>query len=276
MRITPEEVISTLDRMPAFPAIVKQILETLDDDNAAMGVLVNHLQHDPVISARILAAANRLIRHSGREPVGDVFTAASYMGLSNIHKIVVSTSLLDFSKNTHCSSSFWEHNLAVGLCAQELALAHGINPDRALVAGLLHAVGALWINFFHPHEYQQILIEHQLRNQDTAIVERSILGLDQGQIGQLLAQHWNLPVDIVLAIAYHHEPHGTPISPLVAITHLAKLICVGLDLPYQASHQIAGLSAEAMNVLGDGWADNLHELFGRVESRFRLTRTVLL
>ena len=52
MRTTAQEVVGSLDRVPAFPALVKQILKTLDDDNAAMGGLVNHLQHDAVISGR--------------------------------------------------------------------------------------------------------------------------------------------------------------------------------------------------------------------------------
>lgn len=275
MVITQEEVIASLDRLPAYPAIVNQVLEVLSDDTAGMTLLAKHLQTDPVISARVLSAANRLIRHSNREPVGDIYTAVSYLGLTQVHQVVVSTSLLDFASQAHCSSQFWEHSLAVGIAGQELATAFGVNPDHALVAGLLHAVGVLWINYFHPLEFQQVLIEHQVQAQDIFLAERAILGNDHGEVGQVLAEHWSLPEEIRNAIAHHHAPDLAPISRLVAITHLAELICIGLDLPYQASHQIAGLSPAAARVLGEGWADQLPELFGRIESRFRVARMAL-
>jgi putative nucleotidyltransferase with HDIG domain len=275
MPITNAEVIDSLDQLPAFPAIVNQILDTLSDENAGMALLVRHLQSDPVISARVLSAANRLIRHSAREPVADIHTAVSYLGLTQLHKVVVTTSLLDFATSSQCSSQFWEHSLAVGVAAQELAPQFGVNPDHALVAGLLHAVGVLWINYHHPQEYQQVLMEHQLKAQDIFEAEHSILGTDHGHIGDLLARQWGLPAEITGAIAHHHQPEGTPITPLIAVTHLAELICIGLDLPYQASHQIAGLSPGVTKVLGEGWSANLDELFGRIEARFRLARLTL-
>ncbi len=275
MQIGVDDVLSRLETLPAFPAVVNRILQTLDDDRAAMGVLEQHLQSDPVISARILAAANRLVRHSGREPVGDIHVAVSYLGLDQVHHIVVSTSVLDFVQNSHCTSVFWERSLAVGLCAQELAELVGVNPGHALVAGLLHEVGILWLNVCHPREYQQVLIEQHLHDSDILDTERTLLGITHPAIGRLLAEHWGLPEDIVLAIAAHLRPPAGPLPPLTGITHLAAILCTGLDLPFQPDNEVRQVSAEALRALGADWEEKMPELLGRVEVRFAQSRTLL-
>lgn len=275
MRIEANKVVEQLQALPAFPAIVTRILETLDDERAALDLLEQYLQSDPVISARILSAANRLIRHSGREPVGDVHTAVSYLGLNRVHEVVVSTSLLDFAQNSRCTSVFWERSLAVGLCAQELARLAGADPDHALVAGLLHGVGILWLHVCHPHEYQQVLIEQQLHDGDRAEIERNLLGIDHLEIGRLLAEHWDLPGDIVQAIASHRTPPHGPLPPLVAVVHLATVICSGLDLPFQPDSDVRHLAPQALRSLGEDWMYKLPDLLGRLEVRFAQSRTLL-
>ncbi len=275
MRIQSGEVVEQLQALPAFPAIVTRILETLGDERAALDLLEQYLQSDPVISARILSAANRLIRHSGREPVGDVHTAVSYLGLNRVHEVVVSTSLLDFAHNSHCTSVFWERSLAVGLCAQELARLAGANPDHALVAGLLHGVGILWLHVCHPREYRQVLIEQQLHDGDLVQTERTLLGIDHLEIGRLLAAHWDLPEDIVQAIAGHRTPPHGVLPPLVAIVHLAAVICSGLDLPFQPDGEVRHLAPQALGSLGEDWEDKLPDLLGRVEVRFAQSRALL-
>lgn len=275
MRIQADEIVTQLQALPAFPTIVTRILETLDDERAALDLLERYLQSDPVISARILSAANRLIRHSGREPVGDVHTAVSYLGLNRVHEVVVSTSLLDFAKNSHCTSVFWERSLAVGLCAQELARLAGADPDHALVAGLLHGVGILWLHVCHPHEYQQVLIEQQLHDGDQAETERTLLGIDHLEIGHLLAEHWDLPDDIVQAIAGYRTPPHASLPPLVAIVHLATVICSGLDLPFQPDSDVRHVAPQALRSLGEDWVDKLPDLLGRLEVRFAQSRTLL-
>lgn len=275
MQIQAGDIVNQMEALPAFPAVVNRILQTLDDDRAALNVLEQHLQSDPVISARILAAANRLVRHSGREPVGDIHVAVSYLGLDQVHHIVVSTSLLDFVKNSHCTSLFWERSLAVGLCAQELALLVGENPGHALVAGLLHEVGVLWLNICHPREYQQVLIEQHLQDSDIVDTQRALLGITHPEIGRLLAEHWGLPTDIVQAIASYLRPPPGPLPPLTGITHLAAILCSGLDLPFLPGNEVRQVSPDALRALGVDWEEKMPELLGRVEVRFEQSRTLL-
>ena len=36
--------------------------------------------------------------------------------------------------------------------------------------------------------------------------EREVLGVDHAEVGALIAEHWNLPEALVVAIRYHHRP----------------------------------------------------------------------
>ena len=37
-------------------------------------------------------------------------------------------------------------------------------------------------------------------------IEAELLGMNHGELGALLLQHWNVPEPIVTALKYHHDP----------------------------------------------------------------------
>ncbi|MDR3411643.1 MAG: HDOD domain-containing protein [Formivibrio sp.] len=272
--LTSAAILSSLPQLPAFPQIVMHILKALDDDNSSMTVLVNHLQRDPVIAGRILSAANRSSQ-PGRRALGGISAAVSYIGMRRVREIVLATSLVDFSRKAQGSRFFWEHSLAVGICTQELAREFSLNLDYALVAGLLHDIGKLWMSYLYPKEHQEVLdlIAQQLR--PVCEIEREVFGMDHCRIGEVVAEHWGLPADIIEAIGQHHQPDHPELGMLAAITHVAEAISNGLDLPCRDENQVVDLSDKAIRVIGLDWNSDVHDLLGRMDARFRYATTLL-
>jgi len=155
LQLSDHEIIERSKSMPAFPKVVTDILATLDDDGATLGSLVSHVEHDPVITARILSIANSaaMAGHSGSN-VNDVRKAISLIGLAKIREITLAVSLAEFTHGCRMASYFWEHSVAVGICAMELGRFTHHSADYALVAGLLHDIGQLWMAHFYPLEFQ--------------------------------------------------------------------------------------------------------------------------
>ncbi|HZX32071.1 MAG TPA: HDOD domain-containing protein, partial [Rhodocyclaceae bacterium] len=98
IQLTQEEIISRAELLPAFPRVVTDILATLDDENATIGMLAQHVERDPVITARMLSLANGVANGRQGTAVRDVATAASMVGIARLKELVVSLSLAHFAK----------------------------------------------------------------------------------------------------------------------------------------------------------------------------------
>lgn len=274
LTITPETVLASLPKLPAFPGIVLRILESLDDDNSSISVLVTHLQRDPVIAGRVLSAANRSSQH-GHRTMGSVSAAVSFIGMRRVREIVLETSLVDFSRQTRNSRFFWEHSLAVGICTQELAREFSLSADHALVAGLLHDIGKLWMSNLYPDRHQQVIDLMETQPRPLCEIEHDVFGMDHCEIGELVSRHWGLPEEITEAIARHHHPDSPTLGKLAAITHVAEAISNGLDLPWRDDNQVNELSEHALLTLGLDWKADVSDLLGRMEARFRFAGSLL-
>lgn len=271
--MTSAAILASLPKLPAFPGIVVHILKALDDDSSSMTMLVNHLQRDPVIAGRVLSAANRSSQHS--RALGGISAAVSFIGMRRVREIVLATSLVDFSRQTRSSRFFWEHSLAVGICTQELARDFSLNMDYALVAGLLHDIGKLWMSYLYPDEHQEVLDLLAQHPRPLCEVEREVFGMDHCRIGEVVAEHWGLPADIIEAIGQHHQPDHPELGRLAAMTHVAEAISNGLDLPARDDNQVIGLSDHAIRVIGLDWHSDVHDLLGRMDARFRYAKALM-
>ncbi len=270
--LTPAIIIERADALPAFPQVVTDILATLDNDNASLRTLASHIERDPVITAKIFAQVNSAAMHSRSSAAPrDVYTAISLVGLSNIRRIVLSHSTVSFLRDlpkSALSSHFWEHSIAVGICAQELARTCLVSSEYSLVAGLLHDVGQLWMACFFPEELKRIHYAIIAQKVNIIDAERQLFnGLDHAEIGATLAAHWGLPANVVAAIRHHHAPDAGLPDTLVAVTHVAEVLSNALDLTAREDNQVGYLSPQACELLAIDWEEDHSRLFGEIEAR---------
>lgn len=267
--LTEAEILERGQRLPAFPAVVNDILATLEDENATLGALTQLVQRDPVIAARVLSIANSAAL-SGASPkaLRDMHVAVSLIGLTRVREIVIGVSVAEFARESLVSSQFWEHSVAVGVAAQEFARFSHASVDHALVAGLLHDIGQLWMSRFYPLEYQMVRMAREDETRSLGEIEDYYFGMDHTTIGRILAEHWHLPPPVIAAIAGHHVPPPEA-ERLVAITHLAEVVCNALELGTGNQPRIGALSETACAQVGIDWSGDLGPLFGRIEGRAR-------
>ena len=265
-----DQIRSSIARLPAFPKVIGELLADLEDDNASMLTLARHVECDPVVTGRVLSVANRLLRAEGRQEVRDVYTAVSLIGFGRIRDIVLTTSIAAFARGFQGKRYFWEHSLAVGIGAQELARNAGVSQDLALVAGLLHDIGQLWMAFFHAREFQRVRQMVEVHGEPVCEAEAQVFGMDHCEVGRLVAEHWGLPAEVAGAIYFHHAPATRAAeNRLVALTHLAELISNALDLPWREENQVAHLSSTVSQVLELDWSQDFSPVLGRIEARYR-------
>lgn len=92
-------------------------------------------------------------------------------------------------------------------------------PAESFTAALLHDVGEIVLCRHMQPEIMELLAEAQAEGGVDALhAEAEILEVHHGELGGLIAQHWELPEIIVTAITFHHNPEE------VVDTHV-QLVC---------------------------------------------------
>ncbi len=200
-----------VDKMPAFPSSVNQILKLTSDVNSSPKELITVIEHDPVLTIKILKLVNSAYFGLSRE-VTSIKKSVVYIGLNSIKNISISIAAIGVLPTKSASgfslSDFLVHSLTTAAVAKLLAKSKGV-PETELgdyfVASLLHDIGQLALAQFFPIQFAQAYQhsnEEELLMHDT---EKEFIGEDHAMVGSLLAEKWNLPENLIHCIRYHHR-----------------------------------------------------------------------
>ncbi len=192
--------------VPSMPAVAVRCIEQLRDLNAKFSELAATIEKDPLIASRLLRIVNSPA-YGGREPITSVENAISRLGMKPFRVILIELAAREVftSKNQRIRQAFrgiWEHCLAVGMLARELAtrLPGAADADSSYLAGLFHdvgkpVVGALLL------EAERSLIEELDEPFMTDTLWIKVVDDAHRDVGAALASQWTLPVSVAKAIA---------------------------------------------------------------------------
>ena len=98
--------------------------------------------------------------------------------------------------------------------------------DAAYVAGMLHDIGKVLLAANLPQEYGQAIEIASETRVPMIAAERKVFGVSHAEVGAYLLGLWGLRVEIVEAVALHHDPLPTVtdhLSPLATV-HVASAL----------------------------------------------------
>ena len=262
--------------IPSLPEVINYLMRTLSDERADVDTLAQHINSDPAIVGRLLAAANSAA--SGlSSPVFSAKQAFLVLGADRVVKIILASALAyryDIRGNGFDARMLWRHSIGVATCAQTLAEHHGqISTEIAFTSGLLHDIGQMLMYVGSPTEYLQVLKTHQDEDLPLIECERTVFGFDHANAGEALARTWKLPEDICEAIGAHHEPDGIG-SDIGNLVHASEVLSHALDLGEQSNNRVPELSDLACAELGLSWS-KIAGHFGEIEARYQGFRSAL-
>lgn len=197
---------------PISPYVL-EIVNTTSLEDLSLLDLARKLSLEPVLSAKILEATKGAIYGLSRQ-VESVFQAVSILGARRVLDIIVATSLKEsFGKRfSTVEYDIWEHSLMVAYAMQtmirELALPV-IPMARGFTTGLIHDIGKLILLQYLKNEKREADLaefsKYAVDGGDKALMdERIMFKITHVDIGAYLATTWNMPEDMVIAIANHH------------------------------------------------------------------------
>jgi putative nucleotidyltransferase with HDIG domain len=220
----------SINRMPGLPSAVSRVLEICCLPNPSPSDLNKAISLDPALTGQVLNLSNSAY-FSLPNHISSLSRAIIMLGINSIKNLVLSTAILGYL-GKHASfpclavDHFWKHSIAVGVTAKMLAAEKGIDPgsrEEFFVAGLLHDLGKVLLSSQSPEAYNQAMLLAELEQKPLFQAEVSILGLDHGKVGRLMAEKWQLNSALGDCLEFHHDPvkAAEPHRMLVTIVALA-------------------------------------------------------
>jgi putative nucleotidyltransferase with HDIG domain len=197
---------SELFDIPALPAIVMRVQQALNDPNGEASAVQEVVVNEPAISAKLLRVANSAFFDSS-ERVGTVAEAVRRLVFANVQGMLLGAGAYALFRTKELDLKvFWRHSIATALAARMLAPKVGCPPEEAFTAGLLHDIGKLVFAVQEEIGYQRSLDLEREANLTGLEAERAMFEFTHPEVGQTVAERWNLTGTYVNAIAHHHEP----------------------------------------------------------------------
>ncbi|MBK9796897.1 MAG: HDOD domain-containing protein [Holophagaceae bacterium] len=230
--LPPHVILRGFDTLPIAPEVVARLAPLLAARDLDSAAFERAVKFDPVLTANLLQAANRL-RSPGATPVATLEEAIALIGLQRLVEVAVGASLrrtlpARLPGYGISAGKFWIHCIAVATLGEAIARRIDLpTADLAFSAGLLHDIGQLAIGDF----FAENMPESDWWTFGTPDDERTLLSCNHGDIGQIVAERWNLPAPVIEACRWHHEPARAPKTidrGLNTVIHAADALAYGL------------------------------------------------
>jgi putative nucleotidyltransferase with HDIG domain len=272
------DLASNLDDLPSLPAVVMELLGSIEQDDIDISVLAKKVSLDQALTAKTLRLANSSL-YSLQVKVTTIQQAITFLGFQATRNLITTAAITGCFPAGLCPGfddrAFWRHSIAAAACARVLARHVRFNQDYAFTAGLLHDIGRQVLVSSYPEQYQRVLALRTAYDTDLLDAERRVLGVDHVDAGVALAGHWNFSDTMRQAISYHHAPETPGAGFLATIVHVANTIVHALDVAREDDDLVPTVSSVAWNALGlseESWL----QVFRETELQFEEMSAILM
>lgn len=277
MSLLLDEVIKSVEELPSLPAVVMEVLESIDQEAVNLAQLTRKIILDQALTAKILRCANSSY-YNTQSPITTIQQAINLIGVSGVRNLVVAAALKGNFPECRCKGFdfqvFWRHTIATAVCAKILARHLQLNQDYAYTAGLLHDIGRLVLVTRFTPLYEEAIAWRAQNDCHMLQAERAVLGVDHVITGEALAAHWQFSKGIQKAISKHHEPDLSCGDTVAAVIHVADAVAHALDFSGDRDDLVPPVSMQIWSALGLD-AQQWLSIFRETELRFESAKLTL-
>jgi HD-like signal output (HDOD) protein len=223
--------------LPSFPDAVARVQHVLSDDSITSERIARVVSSDAGLAARILTMANSTLLHRGGAPVTDLKIAITRIGHDSIRAAALAYATAQVRQAADLApirselERFWQEGIRVAGLAHAMAKETRLmRPDEALLAGLLHNIGKVYI------------IARTPRGAGSVRIDDAVLRDWHAGIGQALIENWKLPEEIATAVGGQLETERSHAGP----ADLQDLLIVAVNLQAQIASNAADDAAAQM------------------------------
>jgi HD-like signal output (HDOD) protein len=138
--------------LPSFPDIALKVRRVLADSNSSIEQVVRVVGSEPALAARLMRIANSATLNRTGKTVTDLRTAINRLGYNMVRSAAMSFSMNQMRTANKLAglaphmNRLWEESTYVAAYSFVLArTCSTVNPDEAMLTGMLHGIGKLYI-----------------------------------------------------------------------------------------------------------------------------------
>ncbi|MEX0977025.1 MAG: HDOD domain-containing protein [Woeseia sp.] len=193
--------------LPAFPEAVLRVQRALQCQETSAGDIVDILGSDAGLAARILRIANSAAFRPASGEITDLRNAVSRLGFNMVRTVAVDFAMRQLRRRDNYSATardeieaVWRDSLKVASLSFVIAKHYtDVNADQALLTGLLHGLGRLYI---------------VMRAEEMSVVSetdiRAVADGWQASIGKAILETWGLPEGLQHAVEHQDDRDTEP------------------------------------------------------------------
>jgi len=189
-----EELDSNRLVLPTLPDVALRVRDAVAKGESTSQELADMIVTDAALSARLIQVANSPL-YRGAQEVKNIQMAVTRLGSSTIRTLITSLVMQQmFTPSTELLEQYfrdiWEQGVNVSSISRALAsFTPHLNPDEAMLAGLIHQIGKLPI---------LILVENIPEFRDSPSRLNKLLEKAHPAIGKIIMETWDFPEELKL------------------------------------------------------------------------------
>ncbi|MCW8935395.1 MAG: HDOD domain-containing protein [Gammaproteobacteria bacterium] len=218
--------------LPSLPEVALKIKAECEKENSSAHRIAEVIIKDPAMSVRLLQVANSSLYRT-RITTDNIQMAITKLGLKLVRDLIMSLSMKQLYKASsdviaERFNELWLSSTKTAAIAHLLAKTQKhLDPEKAMLAGLIHNIGALPIILMAEDD-------DDLFDQPGALLK--ILEKMQGEVGAYIFRNWHFPdymIDVVNECYHFRRNHNGPADyvDVVQVALIQGSIYTGLDCP---------------------------------------------
>ena len=199
--------------LPSFPDIALRVRKVLADEEVSQEQVVRVVGSEPALAARLMQIANSAAINFTGKQITELRTAINRMGHNMVRSAAIAFAMSQLKKVDSLKGleepldNLWRASAAVAAMSYAVAKRYSkVNPDTAMLAGLLHGIGKLYIltrSSKHPGLFaDQITYNQIIRDWHSAVAKA-------------LLENWDMAEEIVSAVSEYEDlsrSHSGPVD----------------------------------------------------------------
>lgn len=184
--------------LPAFPDVVQRLQITLANENSSAKDVVQIMASEPLLTSKLMRMANSAALNPKGTEIDNLGAAVSRLGFNTVRSTATAYAMHQMKQQKELADirdqldDIWKGSNRVAATCYVLAK-KGLKqrPDEALLAGLLHQIGRLYILMHAHRDDPQLMACDEYKG----VVESM-----QAGIGKAILESWKIPDAICEAV----------------------------------------------------------------------------
>jgi HD-like signal output (HDOD) protein len=206
--------------LPSFPEIAVRVRRVLSDQRSSTAQVVRVVGSEPALAARLLRISNSASLNRSGRPITELRTAINRIGYNMVRSAAMSFAMAQIRKANklkgleHYLNDLWQRSTVVAAFCYVLArTCSRVNPDEAMLCGMMHGIGKLYVLTRATH--------HPDLFADPATLN-GVISDWHASIGKAILENWDFSEEMAAAIGdqddhTRDEPGMPDLRDIVAV-----------------------------------------------------------